>query len=62
MTKYTIKDCKRWLKKKYPHLYYSENTNFAADNTPITLEQFEDFKREMNKVGSMSWKAVKSDG
>lgn len=47
MTNY-IKDLKKWLKKKYPHIYYSANINFAADSTPVTEDEFKDFKNEMN--------------
>ncbi|MCS8617007.1 hypothetical protein [Latilactobacillus curvatus] len=59
MTNYTIKDLKKWLKKKYPHIYYSANINFAADSTPVTEDEFKDFKNEMNKVGQMNFKIVK---
>jgi hypothetical protein len=59
MNKYTVKDLKKWLKNKYPILYYSENINFAADSTPVNEEQFRDFKNEMNKLGQMKVKIVK---
>ncbi|WIE01515.1 hypothetical protein QN289_03925 [Latilactobacillus curvatus] len=53
MTNYTIKDLKKWLKKKYPHIYYSANINFAAERAALTLSKYMNDKLRAFKVSGL---------